>query len=59
MRAVLIACVSPGKYSLDYALGLNFSFDPLPAFLLSAVFGLVAGAGQIIVFFRPPPPTAD
>jgi len=56
VSGVLIACVSPGRYSLDWALGLDFSFNPRIAFLLSGVLGLAAAIGQIAIFFRPPPP---
>ena len=52
--AVGIAIIGPGRYSLDWALGLEFAFDPPIAFLLSAVLGTVAGIGLLAACYRPP-----
>ena len=59
VAAVLIACSSPGRISLDWALGFDFAFNPRTAFLLSGVLGLAGGIAQVVIFFRPPPPKAD
>jgi len=49
-----IAMVGPGKYSLDWALGLDFVYEPWLAFGLSAVLGTVAGIGLLAACYRPP-----
>jgi putative oxidoreductase len=52
--AVGIAMVGPGKYSLDWALGFDFAFEPWLAFVLSAVVGTVGGVGLLAACYRPP-----
>jgi putative oxidoreductase len=54
--AVFIAAVSPGKHSLDWALGLDFSFRPLTAFAIAAGLGLLSGIGLLVACYRPAPP---
>jgi putative oxidoreductase len=54
VAAVGVAVVGPGRYSLDWALGLEFAFRPGLAFVLSGVLGVVAGAGLLAAFYRPP-----
>lgn len=49
-----IAMAGPGKYSLDWALGLDFVYEPWLAFVLSAVLGVAAGAGLLAACYRPP-----
>lgn len=49
-----VAMVGPGKYSLDWALGLGFAFEPWLALALSAGLGIVAGVGLLAAFYRPP-----
>ncbi|MCB0977051.1 MAG: DoxX family protein [Acidimicrobiales bacterium] len=49
-----IAMVGPGKHSLDWALGLDFAFDPWLAFAISAVLGVAGGAGLLAACWRPP-----
>ena len=56
---VLVAAVSPGQYSLDWALGIDFAFNPTTGFLLSLGLGVVAGIGLIVTCWRPPAPSAD
>lgn len=55
--AVGIAMAGPGKYSLDWSVGLDLAFDPWLAFLLSAVLGSVAGIGLLAACYRPPAKT--
>lgn len=52
--AVGIAMAGPGRYSLDWALGLDFTYEPWLAFLLSAGLGSVAGIGLLLACYRPP-----
>lgn len=53
--AVFIAAASPGKLSLDWALGLDFSFAPYTAFAIAVVLGLASGIGLVAAFYRPAP----
>ncbi len=52
--AVGVAMVGPGKYSLDWALGLDFTYEPWLAFALSAGLGGAAGIGILAACYRPP-----
>lgn len=52
--AVGIAMAGPGKYSLDWSIGLDFAFRPWLAFFLSAVLGAAAGIGLLAACYRPP-----
>ena len=57
--AVGIATTGPGQFSLDYAFGLTDpDFDGLTG-LAIAGGGVLAGAGLLAVFYRPPKPTTD
>ncbi len=49
-----VAVIGPGRYSLDHAFGLTFG--PWPAFVLSAVLGVVAGVALLVACYRPPAP---
>src|SRR6478735_9568752 len=51
--AVFLAAVSPGKYSLDWALGLDFAFEPMTAFAIAAGLGLISGIGLLVACYRP------
>ncbi|MCU1356357.1 MAG: doxX subfamily protein [Acidimicrobiales bacterium] len=52
--AVLVSSVSPGRHSLDWALGLDLSFDPFAAFAISVGLGLAGGIGLLVACYRPP-----
>jgi putative oxidoreductase len=52
--AVGVAMAGPGRYSLDWALGLDFVYEPWLAFVLSAVLGGAAGIGLLVACYRPP-----
>ncbi len=52
--AVAIATTGPGKYSVDYQLDLIESFDGLSGLIIAAIGGVGAGAGQLVLFYRPP-----
>lgn len=54
--AVGVAVIGPGRYSVDWKLGLDFAFRPGLDFVLSAVLGGVAGTGLLAACYRPPPP---
>ncbi|HEY1971597.1 MAG TPA: DoxX family protein [Pseudonocardia sp.] len=46
-----------GTYSLDHLLGIDWVFSGAWGALISIVGGLVAGIGQLMVFYRPPAPS--
>lgn len=52
--AIGIAMVGPGKYSLDWAFGLDFTYEPMLTFFISAVLGAAAGIGLLVACYRPP-----
>lgn len=56
VTAVGVAVVGPGRYSLDWALGLEAAFRPAVGLLLSAGLGLAAGVTLLAVCYRPPAP---
>lgn len=47
-----VAIIGPGRWSLDHALGIDFS-SPV-ALALSAGLGLAAGIGLLVTCYRPP-----
>lgn len=57
--AVGVAAMGPGKYSLDWSLGLTFVFQPKIAVGIAAGLGGLAAVGLIATCFRPPAPEAD
>lgn len=57
--AVSVATIGPGNLSLDWAIGLEASFDPNVGLGVSAGLGTVAGVGLLAACYRPPAPTAD
>lgn len=57
--AVFIAGVSPGKHSLDWALGLDVAFTPLTAFAIAVILGVASGVGLLVACYRPPAPTSS
>lgn len=52
--AVALATTSPGRYSLDWVLGIEPSFDPNVGLVVSLGLGLVAGVGLLAGCYRPP-----
>jgi putative oxidoreductase len=54
--AAFLAAVGPGRYSLDWAIGLDLSFEPVTAFTIAVGLGAVAGIGLIVTCYRPPAP---
>lgn len=52
--AVGVAVVGPGKWSLDWTLGLDPSFEPLVAGAVSAGLGVAAGVALLAACYRPP-----
>lgn len=52
--AVGVATISPGRYSLDWALGLEPAFTPAVGLVTSLGLGLAAGIGLLVACYRPP-----
>jgi putative oxidoreductase len=52
-----IALIGPGRYSLDWQLGIDVSFQPVAAFAIAAIVGVLSGALLLVTCFRPPEPT--
>ena len=51
---IALAAFSPGKWSLDDALGLNFPFKPDTALAISVGIGVVGTLIFLLIFWRPP-----
>jgi putative oxidoreductase len=49
----------PGRFSLDHVLGLDTLLPELVGGLIAIVGGVLAGIGQLVIFYRPPAPEAD
>jgi putative oxidoreductase len=51
-----VGITGAGRYSLDYVIGLDGVFSGVPGVIIAVVGGLLAGIGQLVVFYRPPAP---
>ena len=54
---IALAAFSPGKWSLDDAIGWNFPFKPDTALAISAAIGIIGTGLFLAVFWRPPAKT--
>ncbi len=57
VTAVGIATVGPGRWSGDWALGIEPSFRPAVGFAVSVGLGVAAGVGLLVACYRPPADT--
>lgn len=57
--AIGVATIGPGRYSLDWVIGLEPAFDPNVGLATSAGLGLAAGVGLLLACYRPPAPSSD
>ena len=48
-----VGTTGAGRYSVDHLAGLTGAFSGLPGLLIAAGGGLVAGAAQLLLFYRP------
>lgn len=48
-----VGITGAGDWSLDAALGLTAEFSGTTGFVIAVIGGLVAGIGQLVLFFRP------
>lgn len=58
LMAFVIAGLGPGDWSLDHAFGIADDINGYVGMAIAAIVGIVAGAGQIALFYRPPAPSA-
>ena len=55
-----VATIGPGEWSLDHAIGLDWTaWDGWIGFVLAGVIGLGGAALQLAVCYRPPPKEAS
>ena len=58
--AIGIATTGPGRYSLDYELGLTDpDIDGISGLAIAGGGGLLVGLGLMAVFYRPPTPSVE
>ncbi len=57
--AVGVATTGPGQWSVDEALGIADALDGVVGLLIAAGVGLLAGAVQVGIFYRPPAESAS
>lgn len=53
-----VGTTGPGTWSLDHVFGLQGVFSGMTGFVIAVGGGLLAGAAQLLIFFRPTPSTA-
>jgi len=51
-----VGTAGAGRFSLDHLTGLDDVFSGVPGALIAIAGGLLAGIGQLAVFYRPPAP---
>ncbi|HVW40781.1 MAG TPA: DoxX family protein [Amycolatopsis sp.] len=51
-----VGTAGAGRFSLDHVAGWENVFSGLPGALIAIAGGLLAGIGQLVVFYRPPAP---
>jgi putative oxidoreductase len=56
--SIALGALSPGKWSLDHAFGIEFPFEPKKALAVAAIVGIGGTAGFLAMFWRPPKSTA-
>ncbi|MGI8757068.1 MAG: DoxX family protein [Acidimicrobiales bacterium] len=54
-----VAATGPGRFSLDWALDLQWVFHPKVAAPIAVGLGVVAGVGLLAACYRPPAPTGS
>jgi len=54
--AVAVATIGPGRFSVDWLVGLEPAFDPNVGLGVSVGLGLVSGIGLLVACYRPPRP---
>ena len=59
VMSLVCAMLGPGRISLDAALDIADNFDGWTGLWIALLLGVGAGAAQLLIFYRPPKPTAD
>ncbi len=57
--SIALGAVGPGRWSLDWELGLSFPFDPEKALIVAAVVGIGGATAFLAAFWRPPKPAVE
>jgi putative oxidoreductase len=57
--AIGVATLGPGRYSLDWIIGIEASFQPMLGLAVSAGLGALAGIGLLVTCYRPPAPSPE
>jgi putative oxidoreductase len=55
LMALVIAGLGPGRWSIDWALGIVDVLSGWVGLAIAAILGIGAGVGQLALFFRPQP----
>ncbi len=58
LMALVIAGLGPGRWSIDWALGIVDDLNGWVGLAIAAVLGIGGGAAQLAVFYRPEPAPA-
>lgn len=56
LMALLVAGLGPGRWSIDWALGIADELNGWLGLVIAAVLGIGAGVAQLALFYRPVPP---
>lgn len=56
--AVAIAGLGPGRWSIDYGLGIADDLNGWAGLAIAIALGIAGGVGQIAAFYRPPAPAS-
>ncbi len=59
VMSLVCAILGPGRISLDAGLDIAHRLDGLTGLWIALLLGVGAGAAQLLLFFRPPPPAED
>lgn len=54
-----VAMTGPGRYSLDHLAGWDTALSGVRGAAVAIVGGLLAGVGQLVLFYRPPASVGD
>lgn len=59
LMALVIAGLGPGRWSIDWALGIADDLNGWVGLAIAAIVGIGGGAAQLAAFYRPPTPAAE
>jgi putative oxidoreductase len=57
--SIVLGTLSPGEWSLDYALDLHFPFVPRDSLIITAVVAILGAGAFLALFWRPPKAEAN